>query len=293
MKNKIITGIVLAVFGAGLLVFNYPVISTLYNQLNQGMVLGDYDDSLEKMQQEELDKSWKEAQEYNENLVKSGAVLQDAFSRQDWVGEQEYMQVLDFEESGVMGSIEIPGIDVYLPFYHGTDSEVLKKGVGHQEGTSIPVGGESVHAALTGHRGLPRAELFNDLDQMKEGDIFYIHILKRTLAYQVYDIEVIEPNEVERLAIIEGRDLVTLVTCTPYGINSHRLLIHGERVPYQEEKAVETQQAMQETLWQWLLKQKSFLASAGVVVLAMFYGLFRWVRCQRKKYRRGKEEANL
>lgn len=158
-------------------------------------------------------------------------------------------------------------------------------------GTSVPVGGESTHSVLTGHRGLPTAELFTDLDQVREGDVFYIHILKETLAYQVYAIETVLPEQVDSLGIEQGRDLVTLVTCTPYGINSHRLLIHAERTDYDETQGDQTK-TMNETLWQWLLSQKTFLLSVGIVLIALIYGIIRLIRRIRNNSRKKKEEAN-
>lgn len=291
MRNKIIGIIAVLLFTAGILIFNYPVISTLYNQLHQGTVMAEYDENLAKMEQEELDAYRQEAIDYNNNLAESGAVIQDAFSQENKESDPEYEGVLDMEESGVMGAIEIPNINVYLPIYHGTSANVLNIGVGHLKGTSLPVGGKNTHSVLTGHRGLPTAELFTNLDQVKEGDVFYIHILKQTLAYQVYSIETVLPEEVDSLGIEKGKDLVTLVTCTPYGINSHRLLIHAERIDYNEVQDSQTK-AMKENLWRWLLSQKTFLLSVGIVLLAIIYGIIRLIRRIRKNSRKKKEEAN-
>lgn len=293
MRNKIIGVAAVFLFAAGILIFNYPTISTLYNQLHQGTVMADYDERLAKMEQEELDAYRQEAVEYNEKLAGSNAVLTDAFTQNDAEGQggdPEYDGILDMEESGVMGAIEIPDINVYLPIYHGTSSDVLNIGVGHLKGSSFPVGGESTHSVLTGHRGLPTAELFTNLDQVEKGDIFYIHILKETLAYRVYSIETVRPEQVDSLGIQEGRDLVTLVTCTPYGINSHRLLIHAERTAC--DGVQESQKAaMRESLWQWLLSQKTFLLSIGFILIVLIYGGIRLIRI-RKNSRRKKEEAN-
>ena len=291
MRNKIIGAFAVLLLAAGLLIFNYPTISTLYNQLHQGTGMAEYDENLAKMEQEELDAYKQEAVEYNERLAGSGAVLRDAFTQGDSSADPEYDGILDMEESGVMGAIEIPGINVYLPIYHGTSADVLNIGVGHLKGTSFPVGGESTHSVLTGHRGLPTAELFTNLDQVKEGDVFYIHILKETLAYQVYAIETVLPEQVDSLGIEQGRDLVTLVTCTPYGINSHRLLIHAERTDYDEMQGDQTK-TMNETLWQWLLSQKTFLLSVGIVLIALIYGIIRLIRRIRNNSRKKKEEAN-
>lgn len=291
MRNKIIGTFAVLLLMAGLLIFNYPTISTLYNQLHQGTVMAEYDEGLAKMEQEELDAYRQEAVEYNERLAGSGAVIQDAFTQGDAGEDPEYAGILDMEESGVMGAVEIPGINVYLHIYHGTSADVLNIGAGHLMGTSVPVGGESTHSVLTGHRGLPTAELFTDLDQVREGDVFYIHILKETLAYQVYDIETVLPEQVDSLSIQEGRDLVTLVTCTPYGINSHRLLIHAERTDYDGAQDSQTA-AMRESLWQWLLSQKTFLLSVGLIVIMLIYGIIRFIRRIRTDSRKKKEEAN-
>ena len=283
MKNKVITVIVLFLFAAGLLVFNYPVISTLYNQIHQGEVIASYDESLERLWQEELDSYWEEAVEYNKKLAETTPSLQDAFSTEKGEENQDYKNVLDMDETGVMGSIEIPDINVYLPIYHGTSSDVLEQAVGHLEGSSVPVGGESTHCILTGHRGLPSAELFTNLDQVEEGDIFYIHILQRTLAYKVRSIEVIEPQNVDHLVIEKNKDLATLVTCTPYGINSHRLLIHGERTEFEEKSVVSAAKAEKQNLWKWLWSQKVFVVSVAIVILILLYGLFCVIRSIRRK----------
>lgn len=279
MKSKIATFFVVLFFIAGLGVFNYPVISTLYNQLHEGTVMASYDETVAKMEQEELDALYKQAQDYNRKIAEEGPTVQDAFEQGETVEDELYNQALNMEGSGVMGSIEIPKIHVFLPIYHGTSSDVLEVGVGHLQGSSLPVGGDTTHSILTGHRGLPSAELFTNLDQLEEGDIFYIHILRKTLAYKIYNIETILPEEVENLVIEEGKDLITLVTCTPYGINSHRLLLHAERTVYEEpEKEINTAEARSQNLWEWLLEQKSFLISAAVLALLLLYLILSFIR---------------
>ena len=279
MKSKIATFFVVLFFIAGLGVFNYPVISTLYNQLHEGTVMASYDEKVAQMEQEELDALYKQAQDYNRKIAEEGPTVQDAFEQGETVEDELYDQTLNMEGSGVMGSIEIPKIHVFLPIYHGTSPDVLEVGVGHLQGSSLPVGGDTTHSILTGHRGLPSAELFTNLDQLEEGDIFYIHILRKTLAYKIYNIETILPEEVENLIIEEGKDLITLVTCTPYGINSHRLLLHAERTVYEEpEKEINTAEARSQNLWKWLLEQKSFLISAAVLVLLLLYLILSFIR---------------
>lgn len=282
MRHKLRVFLILVIFFIGLLVLNYPVLSTLHNQLSQGRVMAVYDDELEKMTEEEIQRARQEAEVYNEQIAQSGPVLQDAFST-DSQEDPTYLGILNLNEDGVMGSLEIPKIHVYLPIYHGTSAESLRRGVGHLEGSSFPIGGESTHSILTGHRGLPQAELFTDLDQLEEGDVFYIHILEETLAYEIYEIETVEPENVESLTIQEGRDLVTLVTCTPYGINSHRMLVHAQRIPYEEAEEYDSAQAVQENLLGWLLRQKTLWLSAGIVLLLILYGVIQCIRIHRRK----------
>ena len=241
--------------------------------------MASYDETVAKMEQEELDALYKQAQDYNRKIAEEGPTVQDAFEQGETVEDELYNQTLNMEGSGVMGSIEIPKIHVFLPIYHGTSSDVLEVGVGHLQESSLPVGGDTTHSILTGHRGLPSAELFTNLDQLEEGDIFYIHILRKTLAYKIYNIETILPEEVENLVIEEGKDLITLVTCTPYGINSHRLLLHAERTVYEEpEKEINTAEARSQNLWEWLLEQKSFLISAAVLALLLLYLILSFIR---------------
>ena len=173
------------------------------------------------------------AREYNARLADNQGVIGDGFSEDD-ERDEEYESLLNPYETGMMGYIQIPKIDVELPIYHGTKESVLQVGIGHLKNTSLPVGGDATHAVLTGHRGLPSRMLFTDLDQMKNGDIFYIKILGENFAYEVDQIQTVLPEETEGLQIVEGQDSITLITCTPYGVNTHRLLVRGHRVPYEE-----------------------------------------------------------
>ena len=180
------------------------------------------------------------AREYNSSL--SSTKIVDVFQNPVQTNSSEYLSILNVDDNGMMGYISIPKIDVRIPIYHGTSSDILQKGVGHLEGSSLPVGGESTHAILSAHRGLPSSRLFTDLDQLKEGDIFYIYVLDEVLAYQVDQVLVTEPSETEALKIVDGKDYITLVTCTPYAVNTHRLLVRGERIEYNkqvEEQTVE------------------------------------------------------
>ena len=222
----------LLIFVVGAGIFLYPAMSNLLAEKRQEGVIQTYQAKVEKAGEKELNDAWKEAREYNENLA--GDPVHDPFVMgSGYVLPRNYNQVLDVSGDGVMGYVEIPKIDVHLPIYHGTGEEVLKKGAGHLEATALPIGGEYRHSVISAHRGLPSAELFTRLDEMQTGDVFYIHVLDRILAYEVDQIEVIEPEDLELLTPLEGRDLVTLLTCTPYAVNTHRLLVRGTRISYE------------------------------------------------------------
>lgn len=286
MKNKIIGILIILFFAVGYGILNYPVFGTLYNQIRGQKVLDSYDEAVQTMDESKRKKYWKEAEDYNAMLVKENPQLSDAFSQEEKKEDSAYNHVLNMEESGVMGALEIPKISLYLPIYHGTSAEVLEKGIGHLEGSSIPIGGKNTHAVLTGHRGLPSAELFSNLDQLERDDEFYIHILGKTLAYRVFNVETVKPEETGHLTIAKGQDRVTLVTCTPYGINTHRLLVHAKRVPYTEQKDENTSKS---NLWNWLLKQKTFLASTAALLLLIIYSLFHRRNKKKRKNRRRKK----
>lgn len=227
MKRKLLT-LILLITGFGII--GYPHISNYLNQQNGTKTLDNYQQSVDQLSKEEKAKEWRKAEVYNENLT--GQPAHDPFIPGSGIAmPQNYYKVLNIE--GTMGKIEIPKIAVELPIYHGTSDKVLKKAVGHLEGSTMPVGGTGTHAVLTGHTGLTNARLFTDLTELKTGDQFYITVLEKTLAYQVDQITVIEPEQTGHLRTYKGKDYVTLMTCTPYGVNSHRLLVRGKRVPYQ------------------------------------------------------------
>ena len=237
-SSKIVNIFIALVFLVGAGIFTYPTISDLWNQYRNALLVSKYNSSVENLSNDQYDKLWQDAEEYNAEHPTN--VIVDAFSEEDdYVLSHPYDEVLDPNGDGLMGSIEIPKLDVVLAIYHGLGKDVLEKGVGHVEGTSLPIGGESTHAVLAGHRGLPSAKIFTDLDQMEEGDIFLIHVLDKTLAYKVDQIKTVLPEETSELDTIPGEDHVTLVTCTPYGVNSHRLLVRGIRTEYVEEETEE------------------------------------------------------
>ena len=220
----------------GLSLILYPIISNKFNSLNYQRVICNYSNTVEEItKQEEMLNT---AKNYNSSLI--GTDITDAFTDPNRTSSSEYLAILNVDNNGMIGYISIPKIDVRIPIYHGTSSDILQKGVGHLEGSSLPIGGESTHAILSAHRGLPSSRLFTDLDQLKEGDIFYIYVLDEVLAYKVDQILVTEPEETEALKIVEGKDYVTLVTCTPYAVNTHRLLVRGERIEYNQNTLEDT-----------------------------------------------------
>ena len=241
MKRKHISTIfIILIFLVGLGFISYPTVSNLWNQAHQSRVIATYSKQVEKLDDSENKKMLKAARKYNKSLLKKSDHWK--LSKKD---KKKYESLLDVSGTGIMGYIEVPKIDCSLPIYHGTDEGALQIAIGHLEGSSLPVGGKSTHCVLSGHRGLPSARLFTDLDQLEEGDIFILNILGRKLAYEVDQIRVVLPEEMSDLEIEEGKDLCTLVTCTPYGINTHRLLVRGHRTEYVEKKVAEEKKEVQ------------------------------------------------
>jgi sortase A len=227
MKKKTSTILLVLLFLAGLSLLLYPSVSDAWNAKHQSGIITEYEAEVSVMDDSVYEEALKAAQAYNKTLAatQNGSLeLSDAMRAQ-------YETMLDVTEDHVMGYVEIPSIKVTLPIYHGTDDAALEAGVGHIEGSSLPVGGESTHCVISGHRGLPSAKLFTNLDQLNVGDTFMLHTLRDTLTYEVDQILIVEPDDTSALMITKGEDLCTLVTCTPYGVNTHRLLVRGHRVP--------------------------------------------------------------
>lgn len=224
-KSSTSTILLVMIFFAGLSLLLYPTVSNYINERNQSKAIADYAKDVNDLNAEKYAALQAEADAYNQALRHSGTpyTLTDDLLLQ-------YESLLNISGTGVMGYIEIPSINCTLPIYHGTDEAVLQVAIGHLEWTSLPVGGKSTHSVISGHRGLPSAELLTHIDKLDVGDKFYIHVLDKVLEYRVDNIAVVEPDDTSLLAITEGKDYMTLVTCTPYGINSHRLLVRGERV---------------------------------------------------------------
>lgn len=245
MKRKI-SGILFGLlFLIGFGILAYPTVSNQWNTYRQSRLISNYEQVVSDMQPEDYTKEWEAAREFDSTLVQNN-IYGDVFGSDDAdMKDTDYWKVLNVAGDGVMGYLSIPKINIKLAIYHGTAEDVLQTGIGHMNGTSLPIGGESTHSVLAAHRGLPAARLFTDIDQLKQGDMFYIHVLDETMAYQVDQIlDMVDKDDhetlEEALQIQEGEDQVTLFTCTPYGVNSHRLLVRGTRVPYNGEEEVES-----------------------------------------------------
>lgn len=267
MKIRIFAG-VLFLLGASILL--YPSVSAYLNSQNQAKVVEDYSNQVKQMNDAETEKELQKAREFNENLKRT--VVIDPFTEEmNQQLSEEYLKILN-KNNGQIGTLIIPKIQLKLPVYHGTEAKVLKKGVGHIQNTAFPVGGGGTHAVLSAHRGLPEARLFTDLDKLEKGDMFFIQVLDETLAYEVDQIKTVLPEDTGDLQPSEEQDYVTLVTCTPYGVNTHRLLVRGKRVPYD--------QKVQKTWKDWNQKDtadnrknKILIAVVSVATVIFFYYL--------------------
>lgn len=271
--SRLMTLLIVVVFVAGLSFLLYPTVSNLWNQAHQSRAIATYTEQVEKLDDSSNKEMLKVARKYNKELLKKADHWK--LSKKD---KKKYESLLDVSGTGIMGYIEIPKIDCSLPVYHGTDEGALQIAIGHLEGSSLPVGGKSSHCVLSGHRGLPSARLFTDLDQMEEGDTFILNILGHKLAYEVDQIKVVLPEEMSDLEIQEGKDLCTLVTCTPYGINTHRLLVRGHRVKYVETKVQEQREVSKP-------KTDTRLVIAGAAVGAVVLFIIIFAVRRRRKHR--------
>ncbi|MBO4289730.1 MAG: class C sortase [Lachnospiraceae bacterium] len=234
MKKHLSTIVLILIFLTGLSLLLYPTFSNWWNSLHQTRAVASYVEAMANMQDDSYKKLWEEAEAYNRQLSASGAGAHNMTEEE----LERYRSVLDVTGTGIMGYVEIGRINVLLPIYHGTDESVIQIAIGHVEWSSLPVGGESTHTVLSGHRGLPSARLFTDIDQLVVGDTFLLQVLDQTLTYEVDQIRIVLPYEVEELKIEPGQDYCTLITCTPYGVNTHRLLVRGHRIDTVEEHLV-------------------------------------------------------
>lgn len=261
-----------------------------------GSTIKSYEKQAKTYDQKQKEQAFREAEEYNKDLIKSVIQLTDPFKVKKSNGETLiYNNILNIDHSGVMGYLEIPCISVNLPIYHGTDAEILERGVGHLAASSIPVGGKSTHSVLTGHTGLSSAKLFTDLTEMKKEDLFFIHVLDRTLAYKVDQISVVRPEDTRKLQIVKGKDYVTLVTCTPYGVNDHRLLVRGVRTKYVKKQRSSIRPRNQDSKWMRTYKKAIAIGLMIVTALILLGKVFQKLHRKKTEHRqinrkKGREE---
>lgn len=279
MKKSVRTAIAVTIILTGIGLTVYPLISNYFYETAQEDLIKAYDDNTENIYQEERQQEVQRAREYNRTLQNSDVMLTDPFDPEALMKKDTsylYSDLLNIGNDGIMGYLEIPAIDLSLNLYHGTGVRALESGVGHLENTSLPVGGESTHAVLSAHSGLPGKKLFTDLELLEKGDIFLIHILDEVLAYQVDRIKVVDPEDTSALQIQRDKDYVTLVTCTPYGINSHRLLVRGERVPYEEvREAAEEVEKRAGSQWMRQYFKGIFIGIAIFIMLLVLYRVYQ------------------
>lgn len=260
----------------------YPTVSSYVNEKNGSKVVSNYDAESVRLSNAEKEQMLEDARAYNKEML-SNIDLIDPFSQGETSVDARYESLLNMDGSGMMGYIRIPKIKVEIPIYHGTSESVLQAGVGHFWGTSLPVGGESTHTVLTGHRGLPTKTLFTNMDKLVKGDVFYIKVLDETLAYKVDQILTVLPEETDALSIVPGQDYATLVTCTPYAINTHRLLVRGHRIPYEEAVKIEKNTS---TGIELSFTTKVLIVTLGIIfiglIIAMLYSLYDKRRRKKK-----------
>lgn len=273
-KKKKSNKLFIFIFILGLGILSYPLISNWYYRIEANNQVADYKEARDLLSEEEIQRRLRLAQIYNDNL--GNVTPKDPYSEEEKKRAfDNYAQMLELRTK--IGTIEIPSIDVDLPIYAGTNEEILQKGCGHLEGTSLPIGGKSTHSVITAHRGLPQVKLFRDLDKMEVGDVFYYTNVKETLAYQVDQILVIEPWNFDPVLVVEGKDYMTLLTCTPYMINSHRLLVRGHRIPYVPEDKEEAEKKAK-------FNYKDFIVPGFVLLLLILILLIYLRRRRRRRY---------
>ena len=272
MKKKIITFCAAVLFLTALGLTLYPLISNYVNQKYASEIQTAYQELIQQTDDSVLQEAKRRAIAYNLAITPGTA---DAYSEESLSSAAEdYERQLDIAGNGIMGYVEIPKIQVNLPIYHGTDAEVLDRGVGHLLGSSLPVGGENTHTILSGHSGMASQKMFTDLEQLTQGDVFYLNVLNETLAYQVTEINTVLPYETDLLGIVPGEDLCTLVTCTPYGVNTHRLLVRGSRIPYEKAAVLEENAVTEPAASTWEVKYLqgvlwgiAVALGAGIIIL--------------------------
>ncbi len=284
LKKRITEILIWLMFVVGFLIFAYPTISDQWNTYRQSRLISNYESAMGEMSPEDFSAEWAKAEAYNKTITYND-FTQDVFSGEEVSMEgTEYWSVLNIGNDGIMGYLMIPKINQTIPIYHGTSDKVLQKAIGHLSGTSLPIGGEGTHCVVAAHRGLPSAKLFTDVDQLKEGDKFYAHILDKTFAYEVDQIlPMVDKDDLDTLTgamqIEEGKDYMTLLTCTPYGVNSHRLLIRGHQVEYFGENEKEGVTPIESTLQ----SVQNYYMLYGILTAAVLIVLYLIIRKVVKK----------
>jgi sortase A len=272
MKRRIKLVLILLLLLTGIAMLLYPTVAQWWNARHQSQIIENYTDTVSTLEQERLDTLWEEATDYNDTHPVETLMLEEG-------EDQTYRETLDVTGTGVMGYLTIPKIHVNLPIYHGTEESVLQVGIGHLSGTSLPVGGKGTHCVLSGHRGLPSSRLLTDLSQMEIGDLFTLEVLGRTLTYQVVEILTVDPSDTESLYPVPGEDLCTLVTCTPYGINSQRLLVRGSRVEDETETQTVTETETGTATWP---QPMAVIAVILILILVLIFVGIRRIRRRRQ-----------
>ena len=271
IRKHFTTILLVLILLTGMSLLLYPTVSDYWNSFHQSQAIASYVEAVAEIDNTDYEKMWQEAVAYNEKLKENSG---------RWTPTDEelekYERLLNVSDTGIMGYIEIPKIKVSLPIYHGTDEAILQIAIGHIPGSSLPVGGKGTHCVVSGHRGLPSAKLFTDLDQLEEGDLFMMRILDETLTYEVDQVRIVEPEELSDLEIDEDKDLCTLVTCTPYGINSHRLLVRGHRVENLKEDMIRVTADAQQI-------DPVMVAPAVAVPLILLLGIGVWIGGRRRR----------
>ncbi len=292
MKRKLASVLFGLLFLIGFGIFIYPTVSDQWNTYKQSQLITGYEDVIEQMEEKDFTEEWERARKFNEEIIANN-IYADIFGvGSEELQQTEYWKVLNVGENGLMGYISLPKIKQKLAIYHGTGEDVLQTGVGHLNGSKLPIGGESSHTILAAHRGLPSARLFTDVDQLVPGDMIYLHILDKVLAYQVDQIlDMVDKDDSETLEeamrIEEGKDQITLFTCTPYGVNSHRLLVRGTRVPYEPD--TEEVSSVTETMLEDVQNYYMIYLIMGVSVILLIIVIIKFVIGRKRKNARNKQ----
>lgn len=292
-KRHIVLLLIIGILGgiAALGITVYPLVGNYYSGKNKSTVLTEYTETVQELEDDSIQEMLAASRTYNESLTSGVISIESVFTQEGQAyAAEDYYELLNVGANGVMGYVEIPKIGVYLPIYHGTDAETLEIGVGHLVGSSLPIGGENTHAILTGHSGMARDKMFSDLDQLKVGDVFYLHVLNDTLAYEVDQTKIVLPDNTQYLGIERGEDFCTLVTCFPFGVNTHRLLARGHRVEYVEEVFAEELAVTEDSpaASTWERQYIKGLAIGGAVVVVAVIALKTTIFRKRGKHEKSR-----